>query len=116
MKQLLLASTAFQVVSLAAAIDAGTMDETRYPQAVLDPAELPRQRVSERILLVSDHAQVLELTTPLTDNPALAPALARFDRVVSLNYTLHPHHPTAWKPSEQDLVLLEAALQDRWGL
>lgn len=116
MKQLLLASTAFQVVSLAAAIDAGTMDEKRYPQAVLDPAGLPRRRVSERILLVSDHAQVLELTTPLTDNPTLAPALARFDRVVSLNDTLHPHHPTAWKPSEQDLVLLEAALRDRWGL
>jgi hypothetical protein len=116
MKQLFLASTFFQVVSLAAAIDAGTTDATHYPPSVLDPDGLPRRAVTERILLVSDHAQVLELSSPLADNPALAPALTRFDRVVSLNDTLHPHHPTAWKPSEQDLVLLESALRDRWGL
>ena len=116
MKQLFLASTFFQVVSLAAAIDSGATDTTHYPPSVLDPAGLPEREVTERVLLLSEHAQVLELSRPLADNPALAPALARFDRIVSLNDTLHPHHPTSWKPSDQDLVLLETALRERWGL
>lgn len=116
MKQIFLASTFFQVVSLAAAIDAGTTDVPAYPAAVLAPESLPAAGVTERILLTSNHAQALELTTRLQDNRALAPALRRFDRVVDLNDTLHPQHPTSWRPAHEDLPLLEEALRTRWGL
>lgn len=116
MKQLFLASSFFQVVSLAAAIDAGTTDDAAYPAAVLNRDDLPHPEVSERILLTSNHAQALELTSPLHRNSALAPALRRFDRVIDLNDALHPQHPTSWKPSHEDLPLLEEALRARWGL
>jgi hypothetical protein len=95
--QLFEASTSYQVMVLAAAIDSGLFAEA-----------------DERVLLVSVNTPIPEVAGRPDRAPGIAPLLDRFDRVVSLNDLLAPLHPTAFRPrgSEQPLLarLLLAAL------
>lgn len=95
--QLFEASTSYQVMVLAAAIDSGLFGDA-----------------DERVLLVSVNTPIPEVAGRPDRAPGIAPLLTRFDRVVSLNDLLAPVHPTAFRPrgSEQALFarLLLAAL------
>lgn len=119
MKQIFLASTFFELVCLAAGIDSGAYD-TRVPPAVLrTPGEPPARQpleISERILLVSNNALVIEQATPLTDTPGAAGLLSRFDRIVDLNALIGPQHPSAWSPADAELPMLQRLIRSAWDL
>ncbi|WAL40121.1 polysialyltransferase family glycosyltransferase [Brevibacterium sp. BRM-1] len=116
MKQIFLASTTFEVAGLAAGIDTGAYDSGDLPQVLgggIDPHYPP---VSERILLLSDNARTLEVTTPLDEQPGMAALAQRFDRVLSLNAALAPLAPGSWAPREEDAPILERLLRSAWDL
>lgn len=120
MKQIFLASTLFELVCLAAGIDGGEYDRPAAPALLgtggLGPEEAPI--ASERILLVSNNAVVMELSEPFTATPGAESLLERFDRVVDLNEalaTLHVH-PSSWHPDHADLPIVESYLRRLWGL
>ena len=100
MIQLLMASTAYQVASLAAMIDSGTL-----------PAP-----DGERILVLADGSQVPELTTPITESAGFAQLAARFDRVVDLAALLWPRRPHQFKPRSEELGMWEKLLRSHWAL
>lgn len=132
MKQLFFVSTMSQVITLAAGIDDGAYDTGWLPQAAFLPIGEPysalermpverRKRddfasVSERILVVSNHSLAPETALPLWELPEAQPALQRFDRVVDLNATLSPIHPSTWSPGETELPVWERLLREQWGL
>lgn len=100
MIQLLAASTAFQVATLAAMIDSGTL-----------PAP-----DGERILVLADGSQVPELTTPITESSGFAQLATRFDRVVDLAALLWPRRPHQFKPRSEELGMWEKLLRSHWSL
>lgn len=132
MKQLFFVSTMSQVITLAAGIDNGAYDTGWLPQAASLPIGqpysalegMPAQKrvqedspsVDERILVVSNHSLAPETATPLWELPEAQPALSRFDRVVDLNATLSPLHPSTWSPNDTELPVWERLLRERWGL
>lgn len=97
--QLFLASTLYGAATLAAALDAGC-----FPDA------------DRRLLLVSNNAAVPETTTPLDRMPGFDRLRGRFDRVLSWNETIRPHHPGGWSPRQDDVPLWERQLRMLWGL
>lgn len=129
MKQIFLASTFFELVCLAAAIDSGVYDTTAAP-ALLgtggidtdtdtdsdDDDDDDQTAARERILLVSNNAAVLELSRPITAAPGADLLLTRFDRVIDLNAAVAPEHPSTWKPAQNDLPMVEAHLRSTWEL
>ncbi len=119
MKQIFLASTLFQVAGLAAGIDSGVYDTAVTPAATLEGPGAPDklfETPSERILLLSNNAVVLEAATPIDEAPGAAALLTRFDRVIHLNDFLSPNHPNSWAPRHEDLPLWETELRSRWQL
>lgn len=104
MIQLFALHSTYGLITAAAAIDA----------ALLGGAgdHAPQQR----ILVPMNTAAVPETAIDLATAPRLASLRARFDRVEPLNALIDPQHPTAWKPDEQDLPLLERLLRGAWGL
>ncbi|RBP68235.1 hypothetical protein DFO66_101464 [Brevibacterium sanguinis] len=128
MKQIFLVSTFFELVCLVAGLDSGEFDDTAAPALLgtggvrpetpggsrSDAAEEHGSR--ERILLVSNNASVLELAPGLLASPGAASLITRFDRVIDLNETLAPAHPSSWKPSPGDLPMVEAHLRRVWDL
>lgn len=97
--QLFEASTSYQVMVLAAAIDSGLFAEA-----------------DERVLLVSVNTPVPEVATRPDRAPGMAPLLSRFDRVVSLNDLLAPLHPTAFRPRGSEQPLFERLLRAALGI
>lgn len=119
MKQIFLASTLFQIASLAVGIDSGAYDKGYSPAATIEGAGKPDpyfEPPSERILLLSNNAVVLEAATPLDQVPGAGSLLTRFDRVIHLNDFLAPNHPNTWAPRGEDLPLWESHLRSRWDL
>lgn len=120
MKQIFLASTLFELVCLAAGIDGGDYDRPAAPALMgtdgFAPEDTPAP--TERILLVSNNAVVMELSESFVDSPGAASLIARFDRVVNLNEALAPLHvhPSSWRPDHTDLPVVESYLRGRWGL
>ncbi len=118
MKQIFLVSTFFELVCVAAGLDSGEFDSVAAPALLgtggVRPDPTPRDR--ERILLVSNNASVLELAPSLIDAPGAKSLVDRFDRVIDLNETLAPAHPSSWKPSAGDLPMVEAHLRRGWDL
>ncbi|WP_396277622.1 polysialyltransferase family glycosyltransferase [Glutamicibacter creatinolyticus] len=99
MIQLLTASTSFQVMCLAAMLDAG----------LLPPAE-------RRILVLANGSMAPELTVPLDEVPGF-PALAeRFDAVVDFGALIAPRRVGAFNPRTEELVTFERLLRTAWGL
>ncbi|MFJ4045935.1 polysialyltransferase family glycosyltransferase [Microbacterium sp. NPDC089987] len=70
----------------------------------------------ERILVPMNTAAVPETAPDLGSVPRLASLRARFDRIEALNPLLDPLHPTAWRPDDHDLPILERLLRRAWGL
>ncbi|HEU5487084.1 MAG TPA: hypothetical protein VFU98_19430, partial [Microlunatus sp.] len=99
MKQLVLASTYFQCLTLVAAVDAGALPEA-----------------DERILLLADGSQVPELTVPLADQAGFASVAARFDRVVDLAELLYPRRPVQFAPRAEEYPVWERLLRSHWQL
>jgi hypothetical protein len=97
--QLFEASTAYQVMVLAAAIDSGLFAEA-----------------DERILLVAVNTPIPEVAGRPDRAPGIAPLLSRFDRVVSLNDLLAPLHPTAFRPRVGEQPLLARLLLTALGV
>lgn len=142
MKQIFLASSFFELVCLAAGIDSGVYDTTAAPALLgTDGVESSDELTGgstdggragdssgagdgsgngsgsrERILLLSNNAAVLELTRPFATTPGADRLLARFDRVLDLNASVHPAHPSSWSPAHNDLPMVEAHLREKWGL
>ena len=100
MKELFVVSTLYQVVSLAAAVDDGTVPATG----------------AERILVLTNNALIPEITVPFHESPGFADAARRFDRVVDLGKLLWPRRPGQFNPREQDLDLWQRLLRSEWDL
>lgn len=99
MKQLVLASTFFQCLSLVAAVDAGTLPDA-----------------GERILVLADGSQAPELTVPLTEQDGFDVVRSRFDRVVDLGELLYPRRPSQFAPRREEHLVWERLLRSHWRL
>jgi hypothetical protein len=97
--QIFVVSTAFGLVTLAAAMADGCWQ----------PAE-------RRLLVVSSNAVVPETAPALADTPGLSTLLEAFDLVVDYNEAIAPNHPSVWRPRSGDLPVLERYLRQRWRL
>ncbi|WP_210603012.1 polysialyltransferase family glycosyltransferase [Brevibacterium oceani] len=120
MKQVFLASTLFELVCLAAGIDSGEYDRPAEPALMETGGEAAEDvpPASERILLVSNNAVVMELSDSFVETPGADSLVRRFDRVVDLNQALAPLHvhPSSWRPDHADLPIVEDYLRRLWGL
>jgi hypothetical protein len=97
--QIFVASTAFGLLTLSAALADGCW-----------PAP------ERRLLVISTNALVPETAPALADTPGLSTLLEAFDQVVDYNEAIAPHHPSVWRPRAGDLPVLERYLRLRWGL
>jgi hypothetical protein len=100
MIHLLTASTLYQVASLAAMVDAGTL----------------RTDGGERILVLANGSQQPELTARIQDSAGFERLARRFDRVVDLAELLWPRRPQQFSPRNEELYLWERLLRSHWGL
>lgn len=101
MTQLLLASTLYQCLSLAAADDAGL---------------LPGEAGEERILVLANSSQVPEVTGRLQDTPGFDRVAARFDRVLDLGALIYPRRPPQFGPQHEELRMWQTLLRSHWEL
>lgn len=99
MKQLVIASTFFQCLSLVAAVDAGAL-----------PA------ADEQILVLADGSQAPELTVPLAELEGFSVVASRFDRVVDFGALLYPRRPVQFAPRLEEHPMWERLLRSHWGL
>lgn len=99
MKQLVLASTFFQCLSLVAAVDAGALPDA-----------------TERILVLADGSRAPELTVPLADQVGFDVVRSRFDRVVDLGELLYPRRPAQFAPRREEHLVWERLLRSHWRL
>lgn len=99
MKQLIVASTFYQCLSLAAAVDAGALPD-----------------VEERILVLANSSQVPELSPALQQHQGFDAVGARFDRVVDLAELLYPRRPIQFSPRAVELTTWQRLLRSHWGL
>ncbi|GAA3715776.1 alpha-2,8-polysialyltransferase family protein [Microlunatus aurantiacus] len=99
MKQLVLASTFFQCLSLVAAVDAGALPDA-----------------AERILVLADGSQAPELTVPLAEQDGFDVVRSRFDRVVDLSELLYPRRPVQFAPRREEHLVWERLLRSHWRL
>lgn len=119
MKQIFLASTLFELTCLAAGVDSGDFDTAVEPAVVRTSSitQAPEcEAVSERLLLTTNNASVMEQVVSLSDIPSAATLLRRFDRIISLNELVAPQHPSSWSPAEPDLPMLERLIRREWQL
>lgn len=93
------ASSFYQVVVLAAALDAGSFGDA-----------------DERILLTSANAEVPEVAPRIDEVPGAAALLERFDRTASYNDLVHPLHPSLFRPRVPEQPLFERAFRRALGL
>ncbi|GER23006.1 hypothetical protein NCCP1664_15020 [Zafaria cholistanensis] len=99
MIQLVAASTMFQVVSLAAMVDAGALPDA-----------------DERVLVLANGAHQPELSPRIQDMAGFGALAARFDRVLDLAELLWPRRPAQFSPRRDELPLWERLLRSHWGL
>ena len=99
MKQIVVASTFFQCLSLVAAVDASALPDAE-----------------ERILVLADGSQAPELTVPLAEQEGFAVVRSRFDRVVDLAALLYPRRPVQLAPRPEEYPVWERLLRSHWRL
>ena len=99
MKQLIVASTFYQCLSLAAAVDAGVLPDA-----------------DERILVLANSSQVPELSPALQEHQGFAAVATRFDRVVDLAALLYPRRPVQFAPRSVELLTWQRLLRSHWDL
>jgi Alpha-2,8-polysialyltransferase (POLYST) len=96
---LFLASTAFGLATLAAALDDGHFASAE-----------------RRVLVVSNNAATPEVTPGLGDVAGIGELLDRFDDVYSYNDLVFPQHPSVWRPRADDLPIWQRQLAQSWRL
>lgn len=101
MTVLVVASTMYQSMSLAAAADAGLLTG--------DAGE-------ERILVLANSSQVPEVTGRLQDAPGFDLIAARFDRVLDLAELIYPRRPPQFSPAHEELRMWQTLLRSHWSL
>ncbi|WP_051441970.1 polysialyltransferase family glycosyltransferase, partial [Arthrobacter sp. H14] len=101
MTVLVVASTMYQGMSLAAAADAGL---------------LKAEAGEERILVLANSSQVPEVTGRLQDAPGFDLIAARFDRVLDLAELIYPRRPQQFSPSHEELRMWATLLRSHWSL
>jgi hypothetical protein len=104
--QVFVASTAFGLATVAAALADGLFDESL---ARVGPP--PR-----RVLVVTSNADMPEAVPGLLEVSGAAGLAGRFDAVYDYNELIEPQHPTIWRPREDDLPLWERHFADQWAL
>ena len=97
--QVFVASTAFGLATLSAAISDGAFEE-----------------VDRRILLVSCHSAMPEATPSILEFPGADVQCDRFDSVYDYNDAIEPQHPMAWAPRAADLTILSRHFRALWQL
>jgi hypothetical protein len=98
-KQIVVASTLFQCLSLVAALDTRALPDA-----------------DERILVLADGTQTPELTVPLAEQDGFAVVRSRFDRVVDLAELLYPRRPVQFAPRPEEFPVWQRLLRSHWGL
>lgn len=71
---------------------------------------------ARRILVVANCGDVPETERRIQENPAFARLAAAFDAVIDYNDTVHPLHPTQWRPQRFEEPLWERGFRALWGL
>ncbi|MET1007527.1 MAG: polysialyltransferase family glycosyltransferase [Propionibacteriaceae bacterium] len=97
--QVFVASTAFGLATVVAALD--------------DGAFAPADR---RILLLSNNAATPETANRIEDVAGLRGLFGRFDDVYDYNDVIAPQHPSLWRPRAADLPILQRHFAALWGL
>jgi hypothetical protein len=98
-RQLVVASTFYQCMSLAAAAEAGVLPDA-----------------DERVLVLATSSQAPELTADLQDQQGFARVAARFDRVVDLARLLYPRRPVQFAPRDVEVLTWQRLLRSHWEL
>lgn len=97
--QVFVASTAFGLATLVAAIDEG----------LFEPA-------AHRTLVLTNNAALPEISIGIPDVAGWPALRSRFDSVVDYNDAVTPLHPAGWIPRAAELPIWERYLRLRWGL
>lgn len=97
--QVFLASTAFGLATVIAALDDGAFGP-----------------VDRRILVLSNNATTPETANRIEDVAGLSALFGRFDAVYDYNEAIAPQHPSLWRPRAADLPVLGRHLQTLWSL
>lgn len=71
---------------------------------------------AERVLVPFTSSRIPEISRSIGTDPAMQSLRGRFDRVEDLDELLGARHPSAWKPREADLPMLERLLVRAWSL
>jgi Alpha-2,8-polysialyltransferase (POLYST) len=97
--QIVLASTAFGLVTATAAYESGAFDGCE-----------------RRILIIACTAAMPEATTPMQAIAGVPDLMSRFDAVYDYNACIEPQHPSIWRPRPGDLPLWERHFRQLWDL
>jgi hypothetical protein len=97
--QIFLASTAFGLATVAAALDDGAFE----------PAD-------RRILVHTCNTELPEASTPLLQIRGVTELCTRFDQVYDYNEAIEPLHPAGWQPRGSELPLWERYFRRLWSL
>ena len=97
--RVVLASTAFGLATVTAALESG----------VFEPG-------SRRILVITCNTSMPEGTPPMRDIAGVPDLVRRYDAVYDYNATIEPQHPSIWHPRPEDLPLWERHLRALWDL
>jgi Alpha-2,8-polysialyltransferase (POLYST) len=76
----------------------------------------PPSKSDHRILVVANNAPLAEIVPDLTEIAGFAAVAERFDEVVSLNALIAPYHPSEWRPTTEDVVVLARLVRSAWGI
>src|ERR671914_311323 len=97
--QVFLASTAFGLATLSAAVE-----DAMFAEA------------SRRVLVLSNNAAIPETAYGVADVAGMGPLIEAFDAVYSYNDAVAPQHPSTWQPRLADLPIWERSLRLLWAL
>jgi hypothetical protein len=97
--QIFLASTAFGLATVVAALEDGAFD----------PAD-------RRVLVLTSNPAMPEASTPLLQVRGVTELCARFDQVYDYNEAIEPLHPAGWQPRGSELPLWERFFRRLWLL
>jgi hypothetical protein len=74
----------------------------------------PSSTADRRLLVVSNNALMAEIVPDLNELDGFDAVADRFDDVVSLNALIAPYHPSGWRPSDDDLAVLQRLVRVVW--
>jgi hypothetical protein len=97
--QIFLASTAFGLATVAAAIEDGAFE----------PAD-------RRVLVLTCNTEMPEASTPLSQVRGVTELCGRFDQVYDYNEAIEPLHPAEWQPRSTEVPLWERYFRRLWSL